>query len=106
MAVVADADQVMQALEKAVLEFDDCPRLLAAYRPDAIRLNDLIVDILQTKKVSGLPIPVPNGLTVALLYGVRKLLPSLSIADRLITLLTVSPESVAKRMADENKGGA
>ncbi|MDV7340867.1 hypothetical protein RYZ26_14770 [Terasakiella sp. A23] len=106
MAVVADADQVMQALEKSVLDFDNCPRLVAAYRPEAVRLNDLIVDILKVKKVSGLPIPVPNGLTVAMLYLVRKLVPSMSIADRLITLLTVSPEAVEKRVVLENKDGA
>jgi len=99
-AIVADGDQVMAALEKAVLDFDNCGRFIKAYDPVPIRLNDLIVQILQDKQVTGFPIPVPAGLTVWGLKLVRKILPTVSISDRLITLLTVSPDDLNQRFKD------
>ncbi|NVK18535.1 MAG: hypothetical protein HWE30_07575 [Methylocystaceae bacterium] len=99
-AIVADGGQVMAALKKAVLDFDNCGRFIRAYDPAPIRLNDLIKDILKEKQVTGLPIPVPAGLTVWGVKLVRKILPGLSISDRLITLLTVSPEDLEHRFKE------
>ena len=100
-ALLAKPGQVIDALVNAVLDYDNCPRIMAAYDPEAVRLNDLIANILKEKNVAAIPVPVPTGVTVAMLYLVRKLIPGLAISDRLITLFTVSPVSLAKRMKAE-----
>jgi hypothetical protein len=96
-ALIADQEQVMTALVKATLDFESCPVFVQAYEVKPICLNDLIVDILKVKKVWGVPIPVPSQIVLGMLYGLRKIFPSISMLDRLITLFTVSPASLAKR---------
>lgn len=97
-ALVAKPGQVMEALTSAVLQFDACPALVAAYDPAPVRLNDLIRKMLRDKGVWAVPVPVPLRLTLTVLYGVRKLVPGMAISDRLITLLSVNPASLQARV--------
>ncbi|HHH45301.1 MAG TPA: hypothetical protein ENK49_14305 [Gammaproteobacteria bacterium] len=103
LALVARPEQVMDALVNAVLNFDACPRILPAYDPEPVRLNDLIANILAEKGITGIPLPVPTGLVLGLLYLARRLVPGVPISDRLITLLTVSPSELAARIEAETK---
>lgn len=100
-ALVAHPDQVMDALIKGVLDFDSCDPVVIAYDPTELRLNDLIVEILKEKSVWGLPLPLPTKLILWALYMIRKLVPGVAITDRLITLLSVSPDALAKRIKAE-----
>jgi len=104
MAFMASSQQVMDALSRAVLTFDTCPRLMPAFAPEPVRLVDLLADILTSRGVSYVSLPVPTGLALGVLYALRKVLPSVAIIDRLITLLTVSPEAIAARLQSNAKG--
>lgn len=98
MALLSSFEQVMEALVHATLNFDTCPRIVSAYDAVPVRLNDLIREILKANMVAALPLPVPTGLALAILYVARRLLPWVAVSDRLITLLTVSPKAVEARL--------
>jgi|GEM_PF-6170683 len=100
-ALVAHPDQVMDALVKGVLDFNSCAPIVIAYDPVELSLNELIVDILKEKSVWGVPLPLPTKLILHVLYMIRKLMPGMAITDRLITLLSVSPEALAQRIEAE-----
>jgi len=101
MTFMTSSEQVMDILSTAVLKFDTCPRLMPAFEPEPVRLIDLLADILTSRRVPYLSLPVPTGLALSVLYTMRKVLPSMAISDRLITLLTVSPEAIVERLQNE-----
>lgn len=104
LALMSTSDQVMKALLNSVLNFETCARLVPAYEPQPVRLVDLISGILSKNHISNVPVPVPTELVLSLLFGVRKTMPGWAMSDRLITLLTVSPSSIATRLQSDLRG--
>jgi hypothetical protein len=103
LCLTTSSDQVIESLVGALFNFDASHRILRGFIEKPVYLNDLIRNILAADRRYGFPLIIPTNFTIKILLLMRFIFPGIQIADRLITLLTVSPKDVLLRLKTNSR---